>query len=464
MEEMFSFLKSQPKLFFIDRFLKTFPKADLFLVGGAVRDLILFHESAKRGLGTPPITDFDFVIRKLSAAEIETWFTTQGSIKLAGNQFIVFKFSPKGFDGKDIDIALPRTEFPTNDSLGGYRDFETQSNPSLAIAKDLARRDFTINAMAFDLRTCELIDPYLGQHDLNKKILRAVGDPDQRFKEDLTRILRGIRFAAQLDFEIEPKTWEAMKRNIPHLNRLRKTEGKNEYVVARETIGEELSKAFSANPSVTTRLLLESGALEELFPSVWRHVQIDSHYLDPLFSISNVREGHVLPFRTNHLEHTIILLLRELTEDEVRTTLASTGLNSIDKLSPRRIETDRIAWVIQKLKQTHTIDTIANMRASQFEKQFMSDQGKLHLSVLNQIEKPHILTAITKRHEEICSRWKCDEQEPIPSLLSGEDIIRLGIPEGMRVRELLEEVRDHQLDGALLSREAAIRFVKQKTE
>ncbi len=449
-EDFFSFLKLQPQLFFIDRFLKTFPQADLFLVGGAVRDLLL-HRDVKNA-------DYDFVICNLSVPEIEAWFATQGSIERAGKNFEVFKFLPKGFhvsNTRFIDITLPRTESPLPNSLGGYRDFETQSDPSLPIENDLMRRDFTVNAMAFNFRTRELIDPYHGQADLKTKTLRAVGNPADRFQEDLTRILRGIRFAAELSFEIESHTWDAMIHNVPRLNRMRKEEGKNEFVVARETIGEELSKSLLANPQITIKLLLESRALEELFPSVWRHAKIDEHYLDPLLKLLPVPNG-------THMEHAIILLLRELTEEEAKTTLSFTGLSTISKQSLRRVESDRVLWIIQKLAQTLTHGDVTTMRASQFEKQFMSEHGKLHLEILKHMGKDQILNAAHKRRDEICTRWKCEEHEPIPTLLSGEDIIRLGIPEGMRVRELIEEVRDKQLDGHLLSREAALDWVRKQ--
>ncbi|MEK7451938.1 MAG: hypothetical protein AAB664_01245 [Patescibacteria group bacterium] len=463
--EIFSFLKLQPQLFFIDPFLTSHPKAELFLVGGAVRDFLL----AKSG----STMDFDFVIRGLSAQKTEDWFQKHGSIEKTGQKFDVFKFMPTGFDTKTtsfIDIALPRTESPLPNSLGGYRDFESHSDPFLPIEDDLVRRDFTINAMAFNLRTDELIDPFLGKADLKSKTLRAVGNPSDRFHEDLTRILRGIRFASQLDFTIEPHTWNAMKRGVKHLNRLRKCDPPQSatcmgeayaYVVAREVIGDELSKAFAANPGTTARLLLESGVLEELFPSVWHHVQVNPHHLDSLYKLSAPSKKDVVD---NQLEQAVILLLRGLSEDEAKTTLSSTGLDTIEKTSPRRIDQDRVLWVLQKLSQTHTPDTIANMRASQFEKQFMSAHGKIHTDILKHLGNPSVLQAIQNRHTEICKHWDCEKHEIIPALISGEDITHLGIPEGPRVRELLESVRDHQLDGHILTREAAIKFVKTSME
>src|SRR5258708_6379103 len=87
------------------------------------------------------------------------------------------------------------------------KDWDLTTN---ATHEDLERRDFTINAIAYDSEKNEFIDPYEGQKDLEKKIIRAVGEPDKRFKEDALRLLRAIRFATQLSFIIEESTWKAI--------------------------------------------------------------------------------------------------------------------------------------------------------------------------------------------------------------------------------------------------------------
>ena len=117
-------------------------------------------------------------------------------------------------DGLRLEITTFRTE-------GTYSDHRRPDNVSFAqtIEEDLSRRDFTVNAMAFAPET-GLIDPFGGQTDLQKGILRAVGDPQKRFDEDALRILRGLRFAARLQFVIEPATAAAMKEQKLLLNAL----------------------------------------------------------------------------------------------------------------------------------------------------------------------------------------------------------------------------------------------------
>ncbi|NUM25604.1 MAG: CCA tRNA nucleotidyltransferase [Candidatus Buchananbacteria bacterium] len=237
---------------FIKQFYKQLPEAEIFLVGGAVRDMLLNR----------PTTDFDLVVRNVSKPTLEKFLTAHGKVNLVGKKFGVFKFVPKGWVGTEIDIALPRTEHSINFS-GGYKDFKINSSAKLKIEDDLGRRDFTINAIAYDVKNKKLLDPYQGLQDLNHKVIRAVGAPTQRFKEDYSRMLRAIRFSAQLNFVIEHQTWSAIKRQIKHL----KTVG-GKPIVPFEVIAKELNKAMSANATKTIQLLDESGALKILIPEL----------------------------------------------------------------------------------------------------------------------------------------------------------------------------------------------------
>src|SRR3989339_690187 len=173
--------------------------AKVYLVGGAVRDLILAR----------PTKDYDLVVGGVEAAALEHWLMEHGQVNLVGKTFGVFKWQPAGWAGEAIDVALPRTEHVSVGS-GQYRDFKIQSQPDLPIEDDLLRRDFTINALALDLENNNLIDPSRGLSDIKKGIIRTVGKPEKRFKEDLSRTLRGLRQACQLNFKIEPTTLEAI--------------------------------------------------------------------------------------------------------------------------------------------------------------------------------------------------------------------------------------------------------------
>ncbi len=450
-EQLISLLSSYPSLSFIDAFLASHPEARLYLVGGAVRDTLIGRRMRE--------IDFDFVVTGLASQGLEAWLREQGEVNLVGQHFGVFKFMPKGYASRNtefVDIALPRTEAVTTGSLGGYKDFDIQSDPNLPIEDDLARRDFTINAMAWDVREKKLIDPFDGQADLSRKMIRAVGSPPERFAEDLSRILRGIRFAAELDFVIEEKTGQAMKELLPQLNSQKEVDGTFHYVVPRETLGGELAKALSRNPHRAIKEFQNHHALRELFPGVQTLVQDDSKYLEPLSSAT-----------PGELTIVLTLLLRDLSLEDVHKTLSSVGLDTLARGSSQRTEAELIAALVRLWQEHLDTEGIRTMRANEFEKRYFNGKGLLFLRCLELLDSTDLRTAIQARRASIESRWLVDHDEPIAPLLSGQDILAKGIPAGPDVRIWLDRVRDLQLDGVLMRREDALHWLstelKQKS-
>jgi tRNA nucleotidyltransferase (CCA-adding enzyme) len=144
------------------------------------------------------------------------------------------------------------------------RDVETFGRHAVVayaetIQEDLARRDFTINAMAWRPRTGQLLDPFGGRADLAAGRLRTVGVPEERFAEDYLRVLRALRFAGQFRLEVEPATWDALRRAAPHLRGL-----------SAERVREELQKVLAQSRVASTALDLyrASGVLDVLFPEL----------------------------------------------------------------------------------------------------------------------------------------------------------------------------------------------------
>jgi tRNA nucleotidyltransferase (CCA-adding enzyme) len=142
------------------------------------------------------------------------------------------------------------------------RDVDTDGRHAVvafgaSLDEDLARRDFTINAIAFSPSKRDLRDPFGGQEDLARGVVRAVGDPAERMREDRLRALRAIRFAARFGFELDPDTWRAVVASAPHLTRL-----------SAERVREELEKTMDQvrKPSEAMRRWRESGALAALAP------------------------------------------------------------------------------------------------------------------------------------------------------------------------------------------------------
>ena len=146
------------------------------------------------------------------------------------------------------------------------RDVETDGRHAVvafgaSLDEDLARRDFTINAIAYSPRRRVLHDPFGGRTDLAARIVRAVGDPAERMREDRLRALRAIRFAARFEFDIDPDTWRAVVASAPHLTRL-----------SAERVKEELEKTMEqvARPSRAIERWRSSGAMAMLAPALAR--------------------------------------------------------------------------------------------------------------------------------------------------------------------------------------------------
>jgi tRNA nucleotidyltransferase (CCA-adding enzyme) len=137
--------------------------------------------------------------------------------------------------------------------------------------EDLARRDYTVNAIAYSPAKKQLADPFGGERDLEKKILRAVGAPSERMREDRLRALRGLRFAARFEFEIDPDTWKAIAASAPHLGRL-----------SAERVKQEIEKTMEQveRPSRAFEMWMSSGAFATLIPELANLSAIDLRTID----------------------------------------------------------------------------------------------------------------------------------------------------------------------------------------
>lgn len=176
---------------------------EAYLVGGCVRDLLL-NKKPK---------DWDFT----------TSATPEQIQALFPESFCNNDYGTVGIKNEsESDPTLEVVEVTPYRSESGYTDSRRPDNVTFGVtlAEDLARRDFTVNAIAFNAKTQEIVDLYGGMTDIGAKRLRAVGDPDARFAEDALRMMRAVRLAAELDFLIESETMHAIKRNAESLSKI----------------------------------------------------------------------------------------------------------------------------------------------------------------------------------------------------------------------------------------------------
>lgn len=231
----------------------------IYLVGGCVRDLLLKKD----------VKDWDFT----------TDATPKQILTLFPNGFYDNQFGTVGIPIKALSKSRIPLENKTNLPAGrqvveittfrtehGYIDRRHPKKVSWgkSIEEDLSRRDFTINAIALKLYsqpqglTHKIVDPFKGQEDLKKKVIRAVGDPKKRFKEDALRLIRAIRFATELLFTIENKTWKEFVNDARLLNE-----------ISKERIRDELLKILASDyPYEGAMLLRNSGLLDYILPEL----------------------------------------------------------------------------------------------------------------------------------------------------------------------------------------------------
>lgn len=178
--------------------------ADIYVVGGATRDLIL----------NKPNKDIDLVIRKIPIDNLISILDKFGKVDVVGKSFGVIKFIDS--DGIDYDIALPRREKPNGE--GGYKGFEIQNDENLPIEDDLTRRDSRMNAMAININTGNFIDPLGGLNDIENKQISAANP--EAFSDDPLRMLRMVGFASRFGFTIEPNTMQMIINNASRIKEI----------------------------------------------------------------------------------------------------------------------------------------------------------------------------------------------------------------------------------------------------
>jgi len=252
---------------------------EAYLVGGCVRDLLL-NKKAK---------DFDIATNALPE-QIQKIFPDS----LYENQF-----GTVAVKTNSVDKTLKIIEITTFRKEGRYSDKRHPDEIKFAktIEEDLSRRDFTINAMAMEISITnqelrikknkktiihdskfiipKLIDPFNGQKDLKNKIIRAVGSPNERFTEDALRLIRAIRLACELNFEIEKETFEAIKRNSKLIN-----------YIAKERVKDELIKIIQTENAMEGIILLQkTNLLKQIIPELEEGIGMtqNKHHIYTLF-------------------------------------------------------------------------------------------------------------------------------------------------------------------------------------
>ena len=219
---------------------------EIYLVGGSARGLLTSHQ----------IADWDFATNAVPEEMLKLFPQNSFYHNRFGTVSIVM--------GKDKKDVLEVTTYRKERNYSDHRR-PSQISWGKTIEEDLSRRDFTINAIALAVeiknqqaKITKIIDPFGGRKDLKKRVIRAVGEAEKRFQEDALRLLRAVRIATQLEFVIEPKTFQSIQKNAHLIKK-----------IAGERIRDELLKLLASNhPADGILLLFNSGLLKYILPEL----------------------------------------------------------------------------------------------------------------------------------------------------------------------------------------------------
>jgi len=408
-----------------------------YFAGGCVRDMLLGKEPK----------DFD-IATAAKPGEIAQLFSETRAV---GAQFGVILVV---LGEESFEVATFRHDGP-------YLDGRHPSHVRFgSLDEDVSRRDFTINGMVYDPLEDRVIDRVGGQRDLEQRLIRAIGNPRERFVEDRLRLIRAVRFAASLGFAIEERTLSAIGELAPTIT-----------MVSWERIGDEITRILTEGGArVGFQWLDSTGLLEAILPEITALKGVEQ-------SPDYHPEGDVFT-------HTLLLLSHLQAPTE---TLAyGCLLHDVAKPVCFRKEGERITYyghteqgaalaetILRRLKRSRAIwervaylvhNHLRHMQAPQMRlstlKRFLGEEGIDELLELTRIDA--LSSNGNLEHYEYClnKRAELKEEEIHPEpLLRGRDLIALGFSPGPSFSRMLKQVEEAQLSGELRTHEEALQWI-----
>ena len=321
--------------------------------------------------------------------------------------------------------------------------------------QDALRRDFTINGLFFDPVAGRLIDYVRGRNDIKTRLIRTIGNPEERLAEDKLRMLRAIRLACTLSFTIVPETWKAIQRLASDILQ-----------VSWERIRDELTRIFTGPaPSTGLDLLRESGLLGHLLPEIQAlHDIPQSPGAEDLYAHTRAtmeflrKPSAVLAFGA--LVHDVGKTARRTDSAEQAERHAETGSEIAERICRRlRMSNEEIERVVSLVKTHVEFSKAKRMRESALKRLLRRPNIDEHLELYraNCLSQKKDLETYSYCLQKLA---KYLEEPSAPPLISGEDLIALGYSPGPLFKEILRDVEDLQLECVIRTREEALAHVK----
>lgn len=479
--EMFTF---PLKDFFIEIF-----KEKIFLIGGTIRDYILYKRIDRD-------RDIDLVVIDHSYEEIEEKLKPYGKTSTVGRSFAVVKFTPRGCN-YTFDISVPRRDVKRSSDSHSHKNFIIDSGPHISLEEDLGRRDFTCNSIALRLLDNEVFDPFNGMEAIAGKRIAMTGP--ETFFDDPLRLLRGARFASVHRFDIDPEIYENAKD--VRLDEL-----------SKERVAEELFRLLqeSERPSRGLNEYWRLTVLEKLFPTlyalsltiqdaefhpetdefghhmVWAHTLIAMDIAKKISRSFNLDEEQTLALLLGTLLHDIgkgVTTKWEFKRGRMTVTSVfhdSRGVEMADAfLTDLKIETRKNFplknTVLKLVKYHHRIyDLYRNRGKIGFKaiSRLVKDLEEHDLLLLlldfadRQSREPGPLNFTDPKEDEIIQWYTRQKeefnitQETIQPIVMGRHLLTEGIPPGKQMGVYLNQLYERQLDGEFSTLEEGLEIFR----
>jgi tRNA nucleotidyltransferase/poly(A) polymerase len=436
----------------MDRTIEDFVRGlalDAYLVGGAVRDELLGLESKDADFVVPGV-DYDGLRRSLEPhGRVEDLVVAARRVgaRLYPRDPQVRAAAPKG-----IEFAPPRAERSTGP---GRHDFEIVADPGLSIEDDMGRRDFTVNAIARNLQTGEIVDPFDGRSDLEQRILRTVSD--HSFAEDPLRLVRGLRLVSQLGLTPDESTLQQMR-----------DEARSIGLVSGERIGGglhadgmgELSKLLlGTQPARALRLARDTGVLTALLPELEpaigfeqdsdrQHLRLDEHIFEVVQAAADA--GASLPVR-------LAALLHDVGKPGTNGNHAERGARLAQQALARLRYPSRLRSYVTRLVRAHafSLEDVDEL----FARRFLREHGDaLAFDLLAHKEADLRGKQVSQAELDAAARLRrLLEQERIQPhrledlAIDGSDLLELGYAEGPQLGRTLDSLLDAVVEDPTLN-------------
>jgi poly(A) polymerase len=393
--------------------------------GGCVRDLLLGHAPDDYDVATSARPD-----------EVRNLFGKGRTLAIGASFGVILVRGPRGGGAGDVEVATFRTEGPYLD--GRHPEHVAFATPE----EDALRRDFTINGMFYDPLADKVHDYVGGRQDLQGRVIRAIGNPRARFFEDKLRMLRAVRMTARFDFEIDGSTAAAVREMAVEI-----------LIVSSERIAQELKKMLvHFRRAAAMRLADDLELLPVIIPELVPMLEESGaeRWLRTLTMLERLEQPN--------FELALATLFAWAVSSADPAAHAAEAVRICRRLKLSNKEVDHVGWLMQ---HRFAVNNARQMRISQL-KRLLAEPGIRDLLTLGRVAAESgagDLSAV-QFCERFLARTPANEIDP-PPLITGDDLILAGLSPGARFKELLEVVRDAQLEGKIGTRDEALELVNE---